>query len=245
MLLREIPIRLRDLPADLGDRFASGRTPLPPPGMRSSVGISSSRAHFLHIGERAADDILKAVQDAGGVYGRWLDFGCGAGRVARHIKSRVPVQHLAGVDVDAVAIGWAARHLSDEFIVIDPEPPAPFAAESFDVVYAVSVFTHFDARQEDVWLAELHRLLRPGGLFVATTHGPHLTYNRPDMTIPDHEALRDTGFVFRRGTGAFNEDSAFHARAYMERTWSRNFELVLFRESGLVDYHDLSVWRRR
>jgi SAM-dependent methyltransferase len=241
--LRELPIRVRDGGADLGDTFA--KQPLPPARLRASVGINSSRAHFLLIGERAAADIVRMLTTHRfAARGEWLDFGCGSGRVARHIAA-MPDVHLTGVDVDARAVGWAAKHLRGDYRVTSTEPPLPFADESFDVVYAVSVFTHFDEAAQFRWLEELRRILRPDGALVASTHSPTLVYNRPDLTHAHHEHLNANGFVFIAGTIGFNDDSAFHHVDYMRRTWTRDFDLVEHREHGLNGYQDLSLWRKR
>ena len=49
-------------------------------------------------------------------------------------------------------------------------PPLPFPNEHFDLIWAVSVFTHLTAHWAD-WLVELHRLLTPDGRLVATFLG--------------------------------------------------------------------------
>ena len=237
LAIRETPIRLRDAIPDLRDHFAAA--PLPPASMRSRVGIDSSRGHFRDVGAQAARDIIGIAATN---EGRWLDFGCGSGRVAWHVAN-LPGIALTGVDIDAPAVRWCAEHLRGDFRVIDRDPPMPFADGTFDVVYSVSVFTHFDEETQFRWLAELRRVLRDGGLLVATTHSPELTYNRPDLTRAHHEELAARGFTFIRGTGEFNLDSAFHAAAYLERAWSRHFELIEHRPSGLNGYQDLSLWR--
>lgn len=236
--LRETPIRIHDSAADLLDHFSN--MPLPPARLRARVGIDSSRAHFLTVGEQAARDIIDIVPK---VEGRWLDFGCGSGRVARHILAFRGVT-MSGADVDGQAALWCTRHLPGYFRIIDPDPPLPFDAASFDVVYAVSVFTHFDEATQFRWLAELRRVVRNGGFLVASTHAPELTYNRPDLSRADHEQLNARGFVFIRGSGAFNDDSAFHSAAYLAREWPRTgFELVEHRPAGLNGYQDLSLWQ--
>ena len=240
--VRELPIRLRDGGPDFRDLFA--KQPLPPARMRASVGIDSSRSHFLFVGERAAADILRLLEVHGfAASGRWLDFGCGSGRVARHFAARPEIE-LAGVDVDEGAVGWAARHLPGDYRVTATEPPLPFADATFDVVYAISLFTHFDEASQFHWLAELRRVLRPGGALVASTHAPSLVYNRPDLTRAHHEELAAKGFTFIAGTIGFNDDSAFHSADYLRREWSRELELVEHRPQGLHGYQDLSLWRR-
>ncbi|MEA2569789.1 MAG: hypothetical protein QOI24_1790 [Acidobacteriota bacterium] len=240
---RELPIRIRDGAPDLLDAFA--RRPLPPARLRASVGINSSRVHFLLIGEHASNDIVRMLTIHGfAPRGEWLDFGCGSGRVARHVAI-IPGIKLTGVDVDARAVGWAARNLRGDYRVTSTSPPLPFGDETFDVVYAVSVFTHFDEASQMRWLAELKRILKPGGALVASTHSPSLTYNRPDLTHAHHVELGAKGFTFIAGTIGFNDDSAFHHVDYMRRVWSGDFELVEHREHGLNGYQDLSLWRRR
>ena len=236
--LREIPVRLRDLPADLRDRA------LPPARLRERVGFTSAREHFVHVGQSSYRDIIGAVREVLpdlDEHRRWLDFGCGAGRVARYACEDESLQ-LTGIDVDREAIAWCRRHLRGAFFVTSSLPPTPFEEGSFDVIYSVSVFTHFDEAIQDAWLTEMRRLLRPGGLLVATTQSERLTPHRTDLTDEDRKALRDGGFVFKKGVGDFNEDSAFHTRAYLERRWSRDFVLRSFKDGGLVGYLDLSVW---
>jgi len=56
------------------------------------------------------------------------------------------------------------------FAVIDAVPPLPFPDGTFDLIYAISVFTHITTHWAG-WLLELHGLLRPEGVFIATFHG--------------------------------------------------------------------------
>jgi SAM-dependent methyltransferase len=245
ILAAELPHRVRDFVPDLRER--GGALPLPPARLRRRVGIDGSRGHFLAIGRGAARDIAAAVGAAGlapGALARWLDFGCGCGRVARHLSALDGVR-ISGVDIDEEAIAWCSAHLGrGSFSTIAPTPPTPFADASFDLVYSVSVFTHLDEAAQFAWLAELCRILRPGGLLVVSTHAPDLVYNRPDLTAAQHIDLRDRGFTFATTRGPFNDDSAFHSRAYLEREWTKYFTLVSHEPQGLNGYQDLSVWRK-
>ncbi len=76
---------------------------------------------------------------------------------------------LWGCDIDPACIAWNTEHLgpSISFVVNNDAPPLPFESEKFDLVYALSVFTHID-RHWASWLLELHRVLAPGGILVAT-----------------------------------------------------------------------------
>src|SRR4051794_15860307 len=85
-LLRELPVRLRDAPADLFDRHT-----LPPPHLRFNVAGTSSRDAFMQVGSRAAREIADAVAEPRDV----LDFGCGCGRIAAPLAALWPGLLLA------------------------------------------------------------------------------------------------------------------------------------------------------
>ena len=136
-------------------------------------------------------------------YPRWLDFGCGSGRIARHLLGADPPRELWGVDVDAPAVAWCARRFpGSTFRTISADPPSPLPASHFDVVVSGSVFTHLAEDAQSRWLSELHRLLRPGGLLITCTHSPKLTFMRPDLRRRNTESSRSRGFLFAPGGGA-------------------------------------------
>ena len=100
---------------------------------------------------------------------RVLEFGCGAGRVIRHLPELAPDATIWGCDIDPACIAWNTEHLdpSISFVVNGEEPPLPFDADTFNLVYALSVLTHIDQLWAH-WLLELHRVMSPGGLLIAT-----------------------------------------------------------------------------
>jgi SAM-dependent methyltransferase len=242
----EIPHRVRDFPADLGDLFA--KDPLPPARLRRRVSRKSSRVEFDDVGRGAAAGLVeafRAARDARADYPRWLDFGSGAGRISRHLLANAEVVELEGVDVDPLLVAWTERHLpAARFRRIDPVPPTPFPDGRFDVVVSVSVFTHFDEEPGDRWAAEMARLLRPGGIFVVSTHGAAIAASQP-LTEGERRRFADSGFLFLPGDGRFNDDVAFHSASYLRSRWAASFEPVAHTEQGLMGFQDLSVWRRR
>ena len=221
---------------------------LPPAALRRRVSLSSSRREYDATGELLARDILRAFdahRRPDEEYPRWLDFGCGSGRVARHVAHAPAVGRMSGVDVDAKAVAWLSLRVPfGRFHAIAAEPPAPLPGSSFDVVYAVSVFSHFDEGATDAWLAEIARLLRPGGLLIASTLSPKLTWTRPDLSEDDHLRLQRDGFLFAPGSGPFNENGAFSSRERLLSRWGQVLEPRSFEEHGLAGYQDLSVWAK-
>ena len=221
--------------------------PLPPAGLRARVGLTGSRDEFLLVGREGARQILGALSAAGEGRrdGDWLDFGCGCGRLARPlIESGAPGTY-SGVDVDARQIAWASRNLAGRFTVMRPEPPLALSDASFDVVLAISIFTHLDEAKQFAWLSEIRRVLRAGGVLVATTLSPELAAGVPGLTGEELARLSETGFLaVDHGASTFNEKSTFHGRMYLEKAWSPYLRLRSHEPRGFVSYQDLAVWER-
>lgn len=102
-----------------------------------------------------------------------LDFGCSSGRVLRHFHTEAKLRNwtLSGVDIQAKPIQWMREHMPSEFCVYTGStmPILPFPDNHFDVIYGFSIFTHIKFHW-DMWLLELKRVLKPGGLLIQTIH---------------------------------------------------------------------------
>jgi SAM-dependent methyltransferase len=128
---------------------------------------------YEHLGAEAKGALLGLLPTDWSFDGkRALDFGCGAGRTLRHFLEEAKVGEIWGTDIDADSIAWLDEHLCPPLHVRrnDADPPLPFDDESFDLIWALSVFTHLTDNSLP-WLAELHRVLRPGGLLIASYMG--------------------------------------------------------------------------
>jgi SAM-dependent methyltransferase len=103
---------------------------------------------------------------------RVLDFGCGAGRTLRHFLDEAEAGEFWGADQDADSIEWIQRNLSPPLNAWRSAHGPPLGLEhgTFDLAWAISVFTHL-AGQSLPWLLELHSLLKPDGLLIATYYG--------------------------------------------------------------------------
>lgn len=99
--------------------------------------------------------------DAKGPPRRMLEIGTGSGGIAHYFGSAAGM----GWDVEAVDVE-DVRLISDgyHFTLVD-DVVLPFADSSFDVVVSNHVIEHVgDARQQSRHLAEIARVLRPGGV---------------------------------------------------------------------------------
>jgi ubiquinone/menaquinone biosynthesis C-methylase UbiE len=115
-----------------------------------------------------------------------LDLGCGEGLLALLKRKDV---YLAGIDLSPELVDMATRNGYDEARV-GQLTELPFEDASFDYVVSLDVFGHVDFADKDALLAEIKRVLRPGGV---TMHGvesldPNL---HPDYRTASPEKLAE------------------------------------------------------
>jgi len=115
----------------------------------------------------------------------YLDFGCGGGRLGRFFLSDFKAEDMVGVDIDPDIVAFCARaDLPGGFETIVDGQPLPFADASFRLITAYSAFTHLPPHLFRAWLAELLRVLAPGGQLVFTVEPPRFL-DRPETADAD------------------------------------------------------------
>jgi len=201
--------------------------PLPPRRLMVRVAGTADADWFLRSGRAAFDAIAAHVPPDETV--DVLDFGCGCGRVLRYWGDADGL--VAGSDRDVGAVDWCRQNLG--FARVERNglaPPLAFGEASFDLVYALSVFTHLTADLQTAWRDELARVLRPGGRLLVTTHGRSYV---PRLE-PDERARFDAGgLVVRWGDlPGSNLCSAYHPERYLRETFAHGFELVALEPEG-------------
>lgn len=155
--------------------------------------------------------LIQSYLDAAGVgmreIGSLLDFGCGTGRllVSWWLDERRRALH--GCDIHPDLVAWCQAHLPPPIAVRHSrlDPPLPYPEGSFDLVQAVSVLTHLSLERQRRWLAELARVLVPGGTLLLTLHGPLYVHLLTDAAA--QRRFADTGYL--EGAGAAEGANAF------------------------------------
>ena len=222
--------RARRATLDSWVRWRTPGAPLPPRHMLRSVQMTPWIWEYLDVGRATARTIRSALEDAGikdsgsrasesnsesNRAPLVLDFGCGLGRTLRFLTGTG--WHLEGCDVDRHSIEWAGRAFPEQSIrANEPEPPLPYPDHRFDGLYAVTVFTHFDRHQQSQSAAEIARVVKPSGLALITTMGPHALGGFVQVnTTKNQETLQRDGFFFdpkQADAAEFNARGAFHTR---------------------------------
>ena len=103
------------------------------------------------------------LEDLATVRGSCLDVGCGAGNMAKALKRERPYLHVYGVDVSRAAIETARRDREGVRFDLFEGDRLPYRDAQFEAVTMFDVLEHVE--QPDRLLAEIGRVLKPGGLF--------------------------------------------------------------------------------
>lgn len=188
----------------LGQAGVVSKTGLPIPQPPEDVHMMAHGPLAAAGGLYEADMVACALASSGGEMNdvrHALDFGCSSGRVVRVLKAAYPDIAWQACDPNAPAIAWASQHLPGiEFFMSEDEPPLPLIDASLDLVYAISIWSHFAPDLGLAWFDEMRRILRPGGCLVCTTHGlTSVAYyaEHEQRTLEQSQEIADA--LFRRG----------------------------------------------
>ena len=101
-----------------------------------------------------------------------LDIGCGAGGIDVTLVRDHGAGYVTGIDVEDGVIAHARRHiaaegLTDRIGLVKVAPgPLPFPPGTFDIVFSKDSIVHIPDKH--ALMAEVARVLRPGGWFIAS-----------------------------------------------------------------------------
>jgi SAM-dependent methyltransferase len=167
--------------------------PLPSPSLiRRTYGDASLEAYRNWGRENAAEMEAALSRFVDLPQATIAEWGCGLGRLAMHLA---PKTDYTGFDIDESSLAYCRENLPGAYLRNDPMPPLPAEDESFDAVFAVSIFTHLSRAQHPAWAAEICRVLKPGGVFLFTVHGEE----QAGGLLPGERASFDRGELVTRG----------------------------------------------
>ena len=197
-----------------------------------------------------------------------LDFGCGSGRLLWVLRQFAPGNRYSACDVNPHAVDMIRRCFPDvNATCMSPSPPTEFPPDGFDLVYGWSIFTHYSEPAHREWLAELMRIVRPGGLVMVTVKSEHriqrffeeekfqMQLKLSKMTQEQAVAhYRSHGYLYLRaytaakasavGIDADSFGNTMISPAYIQQHWGAFGDLVEVVPVA-PEFQDLVVLRRR
>jgi SAM-dependent methyltransferase len=121
-----------------------------------------------------------------------LEFASGYGGVTRHLGFLLPEATVTACDIHQQAVDFIIAKIGVNAVISNSRPSAFELDNRFDVVFALSFFSHMPVRTFGPWLKALFRHVKPGGQLMFTTHGE--ASNR--LLWKDTIAFDSHGFYF-------------------------------------------------
>lgn len=151
--------------------------------------------YYLNDGKKSAEQLATLLANTLGldIHKKLslLEFASGYGCVTRHLKNELPYVDATSCDIHPQATDFIQHVLGQRSVLSTTRPEDLDLGEKFDVVFALSFFSHMPDRTWGKWIKSLYSHLKVGGALVFTTHGTESAKFFPDAV------LNDSGYWFK------------------------------------------------
>jgi ubiquinone/menaquinone biosynthesis C-methylase UbiE len=156
---------------------------------------------------------------------RILDWGCGPGRIIRHLPDVIGNEcEYYGTDYNVKSIDWCAQNLPGiKFNRNNLNAELPYEDQFMHVIFGISIFTHLSEQLHHDWYNELYRILKSNGIMFLTTQGDNFKVKLTDAELQkyNNNQLVVRGKV-KEGHRTY---SAFHPPGFMRNLFN-NVEIL-------------------
>lgn len=211
---------------------------------------------YLFCGKDALFNIVLAQKSAGvSAPKQILDFACGFGRVARHLRGTFPDAEITFTDAMPDASAFCAATFSGRDCPVRKDFSGYAPERLFDLIWVGSLFTHLPAAKSAVLYDLLFQVMAPEGVLVFTSHGRHVRDRRVRGKWPyaidasQYDAMieeaNSTGYGFVGYKGSAEYGISLASLAWWERTINDSAsEVVILRERGWDRHQDVIAVKR-
>ena len=129
------------------------------------------------------------------------------------------------------------------FYQMSQAPSLPFEDSSFDLIYAVSVFSQvYDDWHQ--WAVEIRRILKPGGVFFMSYAGKTPFEEMLSLSYDSFDSK--PGLYIKNPFDSWNRGGpmVFMSPAWVERQWGSLFDIEFVAPNGLLDYQSICLMRK-
>jgi hypothetical protein len=210
---------------------------------------------YFQGGEWNAAEVEKVLRDHGFSLGdarSLLEFACGWGRVTRHLIHLVDPARITVSDIDPRAVDFVRRELGVRGFYSTSGADELVHDRRYDVIVAVSLFSHLPPAHWGPWLRRLGGLLDEDGVFLFSTLGMHaFEVNVPQADWGGFSRVTE-GFFYSEANETRGRLSADHyGTAYVDDTFVRNAaaerfpgRFVAFCPQALNGFQDVYLLQR-
>lgn len=144
--------------------------------------------YYFNDGRASADKLRHLVEQDLGMAGKTislLEFASGYGAVTRHLPNTLPNARIVACDIHPAAMEFLKTRLRAEVLLSNSVPEKFMPPQKFDVVFALSFFSHMPRSTWGRWLKQLYSVVAPDGYLIFTTQGPTSKQFFPDAVLTD------------------------------------------------------------
>lgn len=199
----------------------------PPPHVLAQYGLTSPDQR-RRVGTAKREMIEQHLRDVGLSIpndARILDFGCGAVGTLSAFARAYPDASCYGCDLKADVVSWAKRYRPNLRVEqTSPMPPLPNEFRDFDLVYAISVWTHMTEEACSAWLQHMHE--RTEGVLFFTIVEPtsrSAANNGYDPELMAEKVRKNAGCFYDTAT-----DVTLMQKEWLEREAEGRFNICYF-----------------
>ncbi len=131
-------------------------------------------SHYFKNGEKHTKMFIESIKRLQSTLlsgKRVLDYGCGHGRITRHLNTFLHPSKLVVADVWDSAVNFCAKEFNATPFLVSEENKISMLDEKFDLIISYSVFSHIPPHLFEFTLSELKKILDSEGLLLFTTKG--------------------------------------------------------------------------
>jgi ubiquinone/menaquinone biosynthesis C-methylase UbiE len=138
-----------------------------------------------------------------------LDAGCGTGMMALRIAARYTGCTVHGIDISPKMIAVARRDAETQGLAVDFRVGSitdmPYPDGSFDVAITNIMYHHLDLAEKRQAVAQIARVLKPGGCYVSAEFGPRAR-NAPQRRLAKGEYTLYPSHLTEAGLAIIHEE---------------------------------------
>ena len=218
---------------------------LPPDELMYEIGLVNYQWYWESGQEAAAEFAALFQQFHPSSAKAVMDWGCGVGRVTRHLPQYFPEAGIFGIDINTTSIQWLQQHIPSITFLYSTEIHQ-LLPSSFDLIIGTSVLTHIPADHQASSLLQLQQWLAPHGIACISTRG---TYYHPELSSDQLRQLEYNGLLTCGETVPGSRGMrTYHTIKGMQQLLPPDMEVMLYYDGnkfpGILGGQDLWIIKK-
>lgn len=204
--------------------------------------------YYFDDGAHSADKLSRLVHEYYGETNQKIqlfEFASGYGCVTRHLMHYLPNTEITSCDIHEEAVEFIQDKIGISAILSNSVPEQLHTPCQYDVIFALSFFSHMPRSTWRRWLITLASRLKPDGLLIFTTHGLE------SRKYFDNPQVEPEGFWFipmseqkDLDTTEYGQTIVLPSFVFNQLSEENDLRIILYKEAHWWEHQDLYVMKR-